>query len=86
MTTHSPLIQALEWGIDVVGWVSGWLLGNRRRSGWLLGVVVQLVWLPVAAVTGQWAFVVLSFGAGATAVRGWLRWRRPVDPVEAVAS
>lgn len=79
--THSWIFQALEWLVDGLGFASTWLLGSHHRAGWSLNVAAQAVWLAVAIPTHQWAFVAASFVYGAGAVRGWVRWRRPVEAV-----
>lgn len=78
-------VQLLEWVIDALGLASAWLLASQRRTGWAVSLAAQLVWLVVAVLTGQWAFVVASIVYGTVAVRGWRRWR-PTVTGEAVSS
>ncbi|HEX3781744.1 MAG TPA: nicotinamide mononucleotide transporter [Pseudonocardiaceae bacterium] len=71
-------VQLLEWLIDALGLVSGWLLTSRSRAGWWFALAAQAVWLVVAVATGQWAFVAASVVYGGIAVRGLLSWGRHV--------
>jgi hypothetical protein len=68
-------VQVLEWGITALGFLASWLLAGRNRYGWAASIACQLVWLYVAWVTRQWAFVPGTFVYGALAVRGWRAWK-----------
>lgn len=68
------MVVALEWLITVLGLASTWLLSRRNRYGWIANAASQVVWLYVAVVTRQWAFVIPSFAYGYLCIRGWIGW------------
>lgn len=69
------MVSWLEWLIDGLGITSSWLLAHRHRSGWLFSLAVQVIWVPVAIITHQWAFLPMSLLYGVNGVHGWLEWR-----------
>lgn len=70
------MINALEWLITTLGFVSTYLISRSRRSGWIVGIVTQVIWVFVAAETHQYAFVLTSIVSSVLSAQGWLRWRR----------
>lgn len=70
----SKMLTALEWSITLLGFTSTYLLSKRNRMGWVANIISQIIWLYVAAVTKQYAFLPASFVYGYLCWRGWRTW------------
>lgn len=68
------MLVALEWSITLLGFASTWMLSRRNRYGWVANAVSQVIWLYVAAVTKQYAFIPASFVYSYLCWRGWRGW------------
>lgn len=55
--------------------LSCWLSGRRKVWTWPVGIATQVIWIYVATVTRQWAFLPASFVYIALGVAGWRHWR-----------
>lgn len=59
--------------LSLVNILATWAAARRCRWGWLVMLLLQVPWSAYDVVTGQWGFLLLSVGVGASAVQGWTR-------------
>jgi nicotinamide mononucleotide transporter len=80
---NRPWVPWTDAALTAASLVAQWMMTRKLVENWLVWVAVDVVYVPLLAYKGLYAFAALYAVFLALAVKGWVDWRRDLRGREA---
>ncbi len=82
---NRPWVPWTDAALTAASLVAQWMMTRKLVENWLVWIAVDVVYVPLLAYKGLYAFAALYAVFLALAVKGYVDWRRDLRGREAVA-